>query len=47
MVQWHVSPLQLFLLPPALGHISVDPRLPGRLGGTALRPSDQELEGSL
>ena len=47
MVQWHVSSLQLFLLSLALGHISVNPRLPGRLGGTALRPCYQELEGSV
>ena len=47
MVQRHVPPLQLFLLSIALGHLSIDPRLPGRLGGTALRPSHQELEGSL
>lgn len=37
VVQWNGSPLQLFLLPAAMGYISEHPRLAGRLGGFALR----------
>ena len=47
VVQRHLPSLELLLLPLAMGHLPIDPRVPGRMGGTALRPSHQELQGSV